>query len=141
MSRFTSSFFRPNALRPRLRNSSLSNRTVTTVLIDKTWFKCPDIGHLFTYLSGYWILLLLRCWDIGYWALAASGYWLLPHSKQSNIQRLGLKDTVDVIRHGPIAHLPLANQEHRKLLRFSRHHGQALAKAPQWWWVRKSSPT
>ena len=52
-----------------------------------------DIGHLFTYLSGYWILLLLRCWDIGYWALAASGYWLLPHSKQSNIQRLGLSHT------------------------------------------------
>ena len=57
-----------------------SHCDTTTVLFDKMWFKCPDIGYLFTYLSGYWVLLLLRCWDIGYWALAASGYWLLPHS-------------------------------------------------------------
>ena len=45
---------------------------------------------MFTGLSGYWILLLLRCRDTGYCAL--------PHSKQRNIPRLGLTH-----RHHPTA--------------------------------------
>ena len=70
LSRFTSSFFRPDVLRPRLRNSSLSNRTVTIALVDKMWFKCPKCGHwIFIYLSlrmlDIALVEMLGCWILG----------------------------------------------------------------------------
>ena len=92
------------------------------LIVDKTWFKCSDIGCLFTCLSGYRMLLLLRCWDIGYWALAASGHWTLSHSKQSNIQRLGLTHASDFLficspasQMLPVTFVPLQAQSHHRI--------------------------
>ena len=68
---------------------------------------CLSLGILDIALievSGYWILDI-GYWilDIGYWILAPSGYWLLPHSKQSNIPRLGLIPShCQAFQHGTV---------------------------------------